>query len=272
MIVTKTFAQVDHSYFLVGLESKQIPVSVKKATTLLLPAPIRRGTFVSRDIAVQKVKGIENSLEIKAIKENFITTNLNVYCVDGKIYSFDLIYNDSPSIVNYAIVNAPMGSTLDISKTPAPIVPVQLNGLPVDEMTLNDHADSLAQLKGFLHKRVNAGGMHLKLKGIYLKDSLLWISINITNTTAVPFRPDYLRLYVVDKKKAKRKAIQQVAIIPVFSKLPPSIEGHTSFSSGYPLFTISKNKRLLLEMAELDGGRLLQIYISNKTLLRARIK
>lgn len=265
------FSQVDHAYTLVGLESKQVPITVTRMTSLIFPAGIKTGIKVSRDIAIQKVQGLENVLEVKALKANFPPTNVSVYCVDGKLYSFDLYYLDSPAVVNYAIVNAPSGSTLAVTRIPAPIIPVRISGLPVDEVTLGNDADSIAGLKRFLHCRTASNRMRLRLKGIYIKDSLIWMALQVSNLSQVPYRPDYLRLYVVDKKRGKRVAVQQVAIMPVYQHLPDEIaSGKTSFCVGFPLFTISDNKKLHLEISELNGGRMLALEFTNKTLLKAK--
>ena len=264
-------AQVDHSYTLVGLESKQIPVTLNRMTSLIFPAGIKTGIKVSRDIAMQKVKGLDNVLEVKALKQNFIPSNVSIYCADGKLYSFDLYYVDSPAVVNYAVVNAPSGSTLGSLSVPAPIIPVRISSRPVDEVTLSNDADSLSQVKKFLHCYSVKNRMRFRLKGIYIKDSLLWMSLQVTNFSQVPYRPDFLRLYVIDKKRGKRVAVQQVTIMPVYQHLPDEIaDNKVSFCIGYPLFTISDKKKLRLEMAELDGGRTLSLEFTNKTLLKAR--
>lgn len=265
-------AQADHSYTLVGLESKQVAITMNRMTSLIFPVGIKTGIKVSRDIAIQKVKGLENVLEVKALKQNFTPTNVSVYCVDGKLYSFELYYLDSPSIVNYAIVNAPSGSRLGVVAVPAPVIPVQLSGLPADEVTLSNDADSLARVGRFLHCRTSDSRMRFRLKGIYIKDSLMWMALQVKNASQVPYRTDYLRMYVIDKKRGKRVAVQQVTIMPVYQHLPEQIASETvSFTVGFPLFTIADNKKIRLELAELDGGRTLKLEFTNKTLLKARV-
>jgi hypothetical protein len=115
--------------------------------------------------------------------------------------------------------------------------------------------------------------MRLHVEGIFLKDSLMWFTIRIANRAQVPYAPEYVRLFVQDRTKAKRTAIQQIAAEPVFEALPDKISGRSaeSFALGFPLFTVPRDKQLWLEVAERSGGRLLRLPINYKTILKARV-
>ena len=65
------------------------------------------------------------------------------------------------------------------------------------------------------------------------------IVIRITNRSQVPYHPEYLRLFTQDRNKAKRTAMQQAAIEPVYAGLPAKITGRSreTFALSYPLFT-----------------------------------
>jgi conjugative transposon TraN protein len=262
-------AQVTASFTLTGLTAQKVPVTEHKMTNLVFPVAIRTGIKVSRDVLVQKVKGVENVIELKAVRSHFAPTNLSVFGLDGRLYCFDLEYAESPQVLNFAIIPTPAGnSTLVYQEKPL----LMLSGLPVDESTLKSNAGMLAKEKGFLHHSVRSEKMRLQVEGIYLKDSLLWFTIRITNRAQVPYDPEYVRLLVQDRTKAKRTAIQQNTTEPVFGALPDKISGGSSetFALGYPLFTVPRDKQLWLEVAERSGGRLLKLPISYKTILKAK--
>jgi len=147
-----------------------------------------------------------------------------------------------------------------------------LTGLPVDQATLATDAAMLTKEKGFLHHSVRSEKMRLRIEGIYLKDSLLWVTLRIKNTAQVPYYPEYVRLFIQDRTKAKRTAIQQAAMESVYAAVPVRIEGRSSetFALCFPLFTVARDKQLWLEVAECSGGRLLKLPISYKTILKAR--
>jgi len=263
-------AQVIPSFTLIPLTAQKVPVTEHKMTNLVFPVAIRTGIKVSRDILVQKVKGVENVIELKAARPHFASTNLSVFGLDGRLYSFDLVYSDNPPVLNFAVVPAP---TKGEAVTPYPEKPpLLLTDLPVDQEALARDAEMLAKEKRFLHPSVRREKMRLQVEGIYLKDSLLWFSLRLRNNAQVPYSPEYIRLFTQERTKARRTAIQETLIEPVYSALPNAITGRSSkiFAFGYPLFTVPRDKELWLEISERSGGRLLKVPISYKTILKAR--
>src|ERR1700753_4002658 len=91
-------------FHLEGTESRMVPVTGHKMTNLVFPVDIAAGVRVSRDVLVQKVKGVENVIELKALKRDFTTTNLSVYGKDGRLYSFVLRYVEDTSVLDYRII------------------------------------------------------------------------------------------------------------------------------------------------------------------------
>jgi conjugative transposon TraN protein len=262
-------AQVIPSFTLIPLTAQKVPVTERKMTNLVFPVAIRTGIKVSRDVLVQKVKGVENVIELKAARPHFAPTNLSVFGLDGRLYSFDLEYADNPPVLNFAVVPAPAGEAVMLS----PVKPLLLlTGLPVDQTTLAEDAGTLAKEKGFLHTSARSEKMRLQVEGIYLKDSLLWFTLRLRNATQVPYSPEYIRLFIQERTKARRTAIQETPIEPMYTALPNRITGRSSeiFALGYPLFTVPRDKELWLEISERSGGRLLKLPISYKTVLKAR--
>src|ERR1700733_10464364 len=122
-------AQVTASFTLTALTAQKVSVTEHKMTNLVFPVAIRTGIKVSRDVLVQKVKGVENVIELKAARPHFTPTNLSVFGLDGRLYSFDLEYADNPPVLNFAVVPAPAGEAVMLS----PVKPLLLlTGLPVD--------------------------------------------------------------------------------------------------------------------------------------------
>jgi conjugative transposon TraN protein len=263
-------AQTGPSFTLTGLTAQKVPVTDHKMTNLVFPVAIRTGIKVSRDVLVQKVKGVENVIELKAARPHFPPTNLSVFGQDGRLYSFDLEYADNPLVLNFAIVPAPAGNAAVLYPGKPLLL---LTGLPVDQATLAEDAGALTRRKGFLHTSVRSEKMGLRVEGIFIKDSLLWFILRINNTAQVPYYPEYIQLFIQDRTKAKRTAIQQASMEPIFEALPDGIGGRSAemFALGFPLFTVPRDKQLWLEVAERSGGRLLKLPISYRTILKARV-
>jgi conjugative transposon TraN protein len=260
-------AQVNPSFALTAMTAQKIPVTDHKMTNLVFPVQIRTGIKVSKDVLVQKVKGIDNVIELKAARPRFAPTNLSVFGVDGRLYSFDLEYAENPTALTFIVVN---DSNVRNSAASAFPSPVELTGLPVNENELEADAISFLGKKAFLHRSTYNEMMRLQLRGTYCKDSLLWLVLQLRNHSLIAYRTEYLRLYIVDRKQVKRMAVQQVPIDPVWEKLPSSVDRKAAFAVGLPLFTLAKDKKLILELAERGGGRVLMLPIGYKALLMAR--
>src|ERR1022692_904991 len=93
MVSMKCFSQV-------SIEPYPLQVGINKTTNLIFPYEIKSVDRGSRDVLVQKAKGIENVLQVKAAIQNFIATNLSVITADGKLYSFIVHYTNDPPLLN----------------------------------------------------------------------------------------------------------------------------------------------------------------------------
>ncbi|MDR3715777.1 MAG: DUF4138 domain-containing protein [Puia sp.] len=261
-------SQPVNTFSLSAIGAQKLGVSLNKMTNLIFPYAIRIGVKVTKDILVQKVKGVENVIEIKAAKKDFVPTNLSIFGYDGQLYSFDLQYDENPTAFNFQI-NAPRGQQSTQQEAPTSLIMV--SGFPVPPSQLEAASDTLARM-GFLHHSVRNEKMKLTLRGVYLKDSLLWIVCHVTNGSFIPYEEEYFRVFSTDRKRIKRSAIQETSFTPVFGPLLSAIPGGGDkyYAVGFQPFTISKDKSLYLELAEHNGGRKILLRISHKTLLRAR--
>jgi conjugative transposon TraN protein len=271
----------DAGFQLQGIGSAPVPVTLDKMTNIIFPEAIQTGVKVSRDVMAQKVRGVENVIELKALRNNFVPTNLSVYGRDGRLYSFVLHYSQDSAVLNFRVVNEMsqvingMGGTPSggYTGTVAGPGPVMLTGLPVDLATLKSDATELASRKAFLNVSEKKERLRIGLAGIYLRDSLQWLILQIKNGSQIGFKPVYARFFIEDKKQVKRKAIQEIEIKPVFNGLPEEVvEGNGKrIALGFDPFTIPAGKRLVIEIAGADGGRTILLRIKDKVLLRARV-
>jgi hypothetical protein len=246
--------QAGAGFGLVPLPCDSVPVTVNKLTSLVFPVPVRAGMRVSREVAVHKVAGVDNVIELKAMRRDFAPTNLAVFGVDGKLYSFELYYKENPLVVSYAVVDQgrevggePRTRSEETSNVQR-IGSVMLSGLPVDEVQLQRDADSLAGLKGHMHKMARSGGVTMRLKGVYYTDGLVWLTLSFHNRSPIPYRPEYFRVFKADSKRGRRSAVQEVALDPVFGKLPEVIINEAHVGIGFRPFIVGRNKKLLIEV------------------------
>ena len=117
-------------------------------------------------------------------------------------------------------------------------------------------------------------GIQFLLKGIYTHNGLLYFHTEIKNSSNVPFDVDYITWKIVDKKVAKRTAIQEQVIQPLRTQnFVLNVAGNSNERTVWTMdkFTLPDDKCLVVELAEKNGGRHQSFVIENTDLVRARV-
>jgi conjugative transposon TraN protein len=114
----------------------------------------------------------------------------------------------------------------------------------------------------------------LLLKGIYTYNDFLYFHIQTKNKSNVPFDIDFIRMKIVDKKQAKRTAIQEQVIHPLRAyrysmQIPGKKTERTVFVT--EKFTIPDGKQLVVELYEKNGGRHQRFTVENSDIIRAKV-
>ncbi|HEY8969281.1 MAG TPA: conjugative transposon protein TraM [Puia sp.] len=124
----------------------------------------------------------------------------------------------------------------------------------------------------FLHRVVRHDKMELMLQAIYLKDGLLWVVVQLVNHSPIGYVPGYVRWYIRDKRQARRTAVQELVMKPLYASPPEVIEGDSSrvLVTGFRPFALPRGKELVLLLAEGNGARELVMAIGEKELLKVR--
>jgi conjugative transposon TraN protein len=117
-------------------------------------------------------------------------------------------------------------------------------------------------------------GIQYTLKGLYAHNGLLYFHTQLKNASHVPFSVDYITFKIVDKKVAKRTAIQEQVIYPLRAyNNVQEVGGKTTERMVFtlPKFTIPDDKHLLVELHEKQGGRHQSFFVENADLVRAKV-
>jgi hypothetical protein len=231
-----------HLYGQTPIDPYSFTVTITKTSNIVFPFAIKSADVGSRDVLLQKAKGAENILELRAAKENFVPTSLAVITADGKLYPFVVSYEPNPKILNLSFG------------------------------TLDADASALLGKTRFLLRKTTVMGLQLALHGIYIKESLLWFVFTLSNTTQIPFAPAYIHFAICDRSKAKRTSIQEQSLTPTYIQNIGLINGNASaaFVCAFDLFTLSKNKKLVFTIGETRQERMLSLAINSRALLKAK--
>lgn len=239
-----------------------LEVTFNKTSSIIFPAAITAVDRGSRDILAQKVKGVENVLQVKAGKVRFKDTNLTVITADGCLHQFTVRYADIPG--TFAIRASPTTPKADVTFEQA-----------TTEVQLDRSASLILQeRKTKAVKTTCRNQMKLFLMGIYIQDNTMFYHVRISNHSNIPYHTELLRFYIRDKERVKRTASQEVSQQPIFHKgNPERIHGLTSEDIVFalPKFTIPDAKLLVVELMEKNGGRHLKLAIKNRTIVKAKL-
>lgn len=263
MFSTRLFAQGNVAGT-TAIRPISICVSTDKTTNLVFPFSIKSVDRGSAIILAQKAAGADNILQVKAANGQFPETNLSVITADGGLYSFLVCYNVNPSL-NVVLASSAIAG---LRKSPG--------NLPttIGEATIRQDAEAIAAYK-LRHKLMKDERFDAKLEldGIYVHDDVFYFRIKLENKSQINYTIDALRLFIRDRQKAKRTAVQEIDLQPLYiAGNNQEIKAATSqiVVLAVPKFTIPDKKYAVLQLLEKNGGRHLDLKMSNKTILKAK--
>ncbi|HBL74313.1 MAG: conjugative transposon protein TraN [Bacteroidetes bacterium GWF2_42_66] len=252
-----------------------LEVTFNKTVHIIFPSAIRYVDLGSSDLLAAKAGGAENVLRVKAAVRDFSQeSNLAVITEDGAYYTFNVKYADEPVKLSVEMVDFIYNGK---AGTRPNSLDVQLEELGEESPFLVNlvmksvYKNNKREIKHIGSKRF---GIEYSLKGLYVHNRLLYFHTQLKNTSNVPFSVDYITFKIVDKKVAKRTAIQEQVIRPLSEyNNVREIGGKTTERTVFtlPLFTIPDGKRLLVELHEKQGGRNQSFFAKNANLVRAKV-
>lgn len=248
------------------IKAYPLEITYNKTSSIIFPTVITSVDRGSKDLLVQKAKGVGNVLQVRAGKPNFSETNLTVITADGLLHHFTVNYSQDPS--TYAT---------DLSFASPPDSSVG-NGLifqtAMIESDLEVHSARIVNtIKTLKFHRTNKYKIAIALKGVFVWDNVMFFHLYMDNRSNIDYDVDFLRFYIRDKSKVKRTASQEIALKPIYIHGTPTplkgrSEKHLVFA--FQKFTIPDAKNLIVEVFEMNGGRNLAISITNKTIVNAK--
>ena len=253
-----------------------LEVTFDKTCHVIFPAAIAYVDLGSANIIAGKADGAENVIRVKAAKRGFKgETNMSVITEDGAYYSFNVKYAREPRILNVEMtdfihdgeaVNRPNNSMNIYLKELGSESPVLVRLVMKSIWKENKRRVKHIGSKSF--------GIQFLLKGIYTHNGLLYFHTEIKNSSNVPFDVDFITWKIVDKKVAKRTAIQEQVIQPLRTQnFVLNVAGNSKERTVWTMdkFTLPDDKCLVVELAEKNGGRHQSFVIENTDLVRARV-
>jgi len=253
-----------------------LEVTFDKTVHIIFPSAVRYVDLGSANIIAGKAGDAENVIRIKAAVRGFETeSNFSVICEDGSFYSFNVKYADEPEKLNVEMRDFIHDG--EATNRPNNAQEIFLNDLGSQSPLIvrlimkSIHDNNKRHVKHIGSKRF---GIQYLLKGIYTHQDLIYFHTQTKNLSNVAYDIDFIRFKIVDKKIAKRTAIQETVIVPVRAfNYVTSVAGKKREVTvlAFDKFTIPDDKNLVVEMFEKNGGRHQGFVVENADLVRARV-
>lgn len=251
-----------------------LEVTFEKTVHLIFPSPIRYVDLGRNNLIAGKAEDAENVLRVKAAVKDFETeTNMSVICEDGSFYAYNVKYADEPEKLSVEMKD--FLSTTD-GRLPS-------NRADIYFKELGNESPILVKLimqtiyqndkRTIKHIGTQQFGMKFLLRGLYAHNGLLYFHTRIDNETNMPYSVDFISFKVVDKKVAKRTAIQEQVLQPLRAYHQVMyIKGNREERTIFALeqFSLSEDKQLEVTLYERNGGRTLTFYVEQEDLLLAK--
>lgn len=235
---------------------KSLQIGCSKTTSIVFSYPIKSIDKGSADVLVQKAKGVENILLVKAAKPYFFQTNLTVVSSDARLYVFVLNYDEDCPDLNIKAENA-VAASKDIAFSL--------------ENENQKKTEQIALL--VLSKKKKTSGLKkskfeikLEVNGIFIHEDVLYLRVVFENNSKINYDIDQFRFFIRDKRKSKRTASQEIEIQPLYTTSSSAVIPYRSeVIKVYALekLTIPENKYLTLQLIEKSGGRHLEVNINS---------
>lgn len=264
LLTISVFAQQTDKNRLSKIDPDSLTIAYSKTTNIVFPFAIKSVDRGSQDILVQKAKGLENMLMIKAAQKGFFQTNLTVVTADGKLYSFVLNYGENSPQLN-----------LTVNKTKPEGQEIYFSSETENEEDVQEYSKlAFYDKKKVRGEKESNYDIDFGLSGIFIRDDVMYYRIKVTNNSKINYDVDQLRFFIRDTKKVKRTASQEIEITPIYIlNNAVKIDGgaENTFVFALPKFTIPEKKYLAIQLMEKNGGRHVELHVKNTKLVQVTV-
>ncbi|MDL5512436.1 DUF4138 domain-containing protein [Arenibacter sp. M-2] len=239
----------------------------QKNVALFFPEPIRQGITGSSNFVFTYNRDNEQYLGLLQAKPGK-ESNLLVVNRDGSVFSYIIKYKEGLSKLNYFI---PLSSRIGNER---PIANDSIKVADSEASTANKHQYykrfcayllDRKQRMGRLKKRKE--GIALRVENIVFDKDELYFVIQIKNNSSLDYDLNFLNLSIETRQKGKKKSLQKVYQEPLFQyNVPSRIAKNETVRLVYvlPKFSLSNERRAVLELNERGGERNLKLKVSHK--------
>ena len=238
-----------------------------KNVALFFPEPIRQGITGSENFVFTFNREKEQHLGLLQAKPGK-ESNLLVINKNGAIFSYIVKYKEKLSKLNYFISESnSIGNENRVAedKSETKVIP----RVPLSRQHYYKRFCSylLYKQRRLALKRKRNADVILSLENIVFDKEELYFVIQIENNSSLDYDLNFLNLSIETRQKGKRKYLQRIYKEPLYKhQLPSKIkEGGTGrLVYVIPKFSLSDERRVVLELNEKNGERDIKLKIPHR--------
>ncbi|MEO1548188.1 MAG: DUF4138 domain-containing protein [Bacteroidota bacterium] len=255
------------------LEAKELDTiyaNEKMNTALFFPEKIRQGIVGNSNFIFTFNREDGQTLGLlKATKGE--DSNLLVITTDGNIYSYIISYAEKLDVLNHFIGLSERIGNEKRDKPSVTKAPVSAEGqLVVRKETtpetkgsaLSNNCQKLLQLPERKNITKRKKGVSLGIKNMVYEKNLVYLQMEIKNTSGIDFEVDTLEIFKVNGNQNKKSSYQELQIkVLHIHNLPEIVKNGVAgrFIYVLPKFTFSDDEKLMIRLLESKGSRSLTL-------------
>ncbi|RDK89155.1 DUF4138 domain-containing protein [Marinirhabdus gelatinilytica] len=239
----------------------------QKNVALFFPEPIRQGITGSENFVFTYNREKEQYFGLLQAKPGK-ASNLLVINRNGSIFSYIVRYKKELSKLNYFIPNS---KSIGNEK---PLISATTQKDSIQEKVDNKTYYYQKFCSYLLERKQKIGRIKnreesiiLSVENIVFDNEELYFVVQIENKSTLDYDLNFLDLSLFTRQKGKKKSLQRLYQEPIYKhKLPLKVkEGQTAkFVYVLPKFSLSNDRRAILELNEKNGERNIELKISHK--------
>lgn len=238
---------------------------------LFFPSPIRQAVTGAAHFTFSYNR--ENGQHFGLIQANKGgKSNLLVITQDGRAYVYGLEYRKQlPETFRFIDISESIGKETEAKtlkkKLDSTLIhkPIEIPKTDLVKGMWEKGAEYVLARKRKILGAKRKAGLVLRLKELFYHKDEVYLEVEIRNRSVIDFEVDVLEIYKVNGKRERRSSHQKVLLEPKLRYGMPSIVRvgqRQSFIYVLPKFALGDSEKLLLELHERQGSRLLKLTIA----------
>lgn len=228
-------------------QAVDLHVSTERTLSITFPVAISHIDLGSPSIDARLVGPGSRIVLVKGVERGFKKTNLTVVTAKNEVYTFNVVFAETP-----------VQDALTVAEESA--APAQYAA------TILDNGRRL------LGVNAASGGVYGQLRGIYVRDSIVYLHLKLDNVTDIGYEVAAIRFVLLNKRGIKRRAQQEITLSPISfhgNNQTVAPHGNTTFVGVLPKFSLAGKRRLHIQIMERNGERNLELIVPARQLSKA---